>query len=197
MAQLEVPLFPLHTVLFPGGPLPLRIFEPRYLDMISRCLKEDSEFGVVLIRSGAETGPAETVSIGTRARIRDWFQGQDGLLGITALGTERFTLLGQRIQPDGLVVGTIEEIEPQPPVDLLERHRPLAELLERVLRELDGLYGALEWRLQDANWVGCRFAEILPLRLAEKQYCLELEDPVERLDFVAPLLQRAVTEASD
>ena len=83
---MKVPLFPLSTVLYPGGPLPLRIFEPRYLDMISDCLKNDRPFGVLLIRSGSETGPATTYEVGTLARITDWYQGSDGLLGITAVG---------------------------------------------------------------------------------------------------------------
>jgi len=77
-------------VLFPGGPLPLRIFEQRYLDMISSCLKNDSPFGVLLIREGAEVGPATTYDVGTLARITDWYQGSDGLLGVTATGSRRF-----------------------------------------------------------------------------------------------------------
>ena len=89
---MQVALFPLNTVLFPGGPLPLRVFEPRYLDMISRCMKEDAPFGVLLIRDGHEAGPATTHHVGTLARVTDWYQGSDGLLGITAIGTERFRL---------------------------------------------------------------------------------------------------------
>ena len=105
---MEVPLFPLRTVLYPGGPLPLRIFEQRYLDMISRCMKTDSPFGVLLIRKGSESGPAETFDIGTLARITDWYQGSDGLLGVTATGTERFRLLSGRRESDGLLVGEVE-----------------------------------------------------------------------------------------
>ena len=82
---MQVPLFPLNTVLFPGGPLPLRIFEPRYLAMVSDCVSNDSPFGVLLIRKGGETGPASTHEVGTLARISDWYQGSDGLLGITAI----------------------------------------------------------------------------------------------------------------
>ena len=80
LTKVEIPLFPLRTVLYPGGPLPLRIFEPRYLDMISRCLKNDAPFGVVLIREGSEIGPATTYEIGTLAKIIDWYQGSDGVL---------------------------------------------------------------------------------------------------------------------
>ena len=80
---VRIPLFPLNTVLFPGGPLPLRIFETRYIDMISERMREDAPFGVLLIKEGHEAGPASTYEIGTLARITDWYQGSDGLLGIS------------------------------------------------------------------------------------------------------------------
>src|SRR5450631_3744001 len=87
----EIALFPLHTVLFPGGPLPLRIFEPRYIDMVRKSLREDTAFGVVLIDGGSETGAsAATASIGTSARIADFYPLPDGLLGITCLGLSKF-----------------------------------------------------------------------------------------------------------
>ena len=86
---MEVPIFPLNTVLFPGGPLPLRIFEPRYIDMVSHCMKTESPFGVLLIREGSEAGQATTFDIGTLARITDLYQGSDGLLGVTAIGEQR------------------------------------------------------------------------------------------------------------
>ena len=105
---MQVPLFPLRTVLYPGGPLPLRIFEPRYVDMIGRCMKTDSPFGVLLIKEGSEDGPATTYEVGTLARITDWYQGSDGLLGITALGEQRFRLISSRREADGLNVGEIE-----------------------------------------------------------------------------------------
>ena len=101
---MNVALFPLSTVLYPGGPLPLRIFEPRYLDMISDCLKNDKPFGVLLIRSGSDTGPATTYEVGTLARITDWYQGSDGLLGITAVGEQRFRLISvKRRSPTAVI----------------------------------------------------------------------------------------------
>jgi Lon protease-like protein len=107
---MQAPLFPLNTVLFPDGPLPLRIFEPRYLDMISGCMKQDKPFGVLLIKDGHEAGPATTHSVGTLARVTDWYQGSDGLLGITAIGTERFRLQSVEQQSDGLnVLGRLYE----------------------------------------------------------------------------------------
>ena len=94
-------------MLFPGGPLPLRVFEPRYLDMISRCMKDDVPFGVLLIRDGAETGPATTHDVGTLARVIDWYQGSDGILGVTAVGEQRFRLLTVERQHDGLNIGEV------------------------------------------------------------------------------------------
>lgn len=185
---MKAPLFPLRTVLYPGGPLPLRIFEARYLDMISDCLKQERPFGVLLIRSGSESGPATTYEIGTLARITDWYQGSDGLLGVTAIGEERFRLIDHARQPDGLNVGDVEPLPDRQRLALPDEFRPLAGILAGVLDDLGRLYESLERRYDDADWVGYRFAEILPISPEEKQYCLELEDPLERLQIVRKVL---------
>ncbi|MEO8444662.1 MAG: LON peptidase substrate-binding domain-containing protein [Gammaproteobacteria bacterium] len=189
MTSTAVPLFPLGTVLFPDGPLPLRVFEPRYLDMVSRCLREDSDFGVVLILGGRDTGEVETSQVGSLARIIDWYQGSDGILGITAKGTRQFRLHGTSRQPDGLYVGEIELLPELPRIPLPEEFRPLATLLESVIDDLGRLYAAIEKHYDDAAWVGCRLAEILPMPPADKQRCLELTDPVELLQFLRPMLR--------
>ena len=181
---MRIPLFPLHTVLFPGGPLPLRIFEARYLDMVSDCLKRDAPFGTLLIREGSETGPATTCEVGTLARITDWYQGSDGLLGITALGEARFRLVAADRRPDGLNTGEVETLPEPVPVPLPEDLRPLARMLESVLDDLGRLYEPLPRRYDDAAWVSYRFAEILPISPDEKQVCLETDDPLARLQLV-------------
>ncbi len=173
---MQIPLFPLNTVLFPGGPLPLRIFEPRYLDMLSRCMKEDAPFGVLLIREGSEVGPASTYEVGTLATVTDWYQGSDGILGVTAIGTERFRLLGADRQADGLNVGDIELLPPPPRMMLPDEFAGLSEILDKVLDDLGRLYEGLERRSADAVWVAWRFAEILPLDLNDKQAVLESDD---------------------
>ncbi len=173
---MNVPLFPLNTVLFPGGPLPLRIFEPRYLDMISRCMKNDAPFGVLLIKDGRETGPATTHSTGTLAAVSDWYQGSDGLLGVTATGTERFRLLRTERQQDGLNTGDIEILPALPPTTLPEEFQFLPPVLERIMNDLGRLYENLERRFDDAAWVAHRFVEILPIGLEEKQLWLESDD---------------------
>jgi Lon protease-like protein len=185
---MEVPLFPLRTVLYPDGPLPLRIFEPRYLDMVSKCLQDSSPFGVLLIKTGSEAGPATTYDIGTLARIIDWYQGSDGLLGITAIGNERFRLLSSRRQPDGLAIGEIEIIPSETTRTLPDEYRPLANILSGVLDDLGRLYETLDKKYDDAGWVGYRFAEILPISPEQKQSCLEANDPVRRLEMMREVL---------
>lgn len=189
MSDACIPLFPLRTVLFPEGPLPLRIFEPRYLDMVSRCLREGSPFGVLRLLEGSETGPAKTERLGTLARITDWYQGGDGILGVTAVGTDRFELREVAEQADGLYVGTITPAPHEERLALPSEFRPMAELLEVILGDLGKLYAPLPKRFDDATWVGCRFAEILPMPLARKQHCLRLTDPIERLEIVRPMLR--------
>lgn len=183
---VETPLFPLGTVLFPGAPLPLRIFEPRYLDMVSGCLRNDRPFGVCLIRSGSETGaPAEPYPVGTLARIVDWNRDDRGLLTITAVGQERFRTLETRAAPDRLLLGRCEplaEREEQVPYE----HEPLAQLARDFLERFGwGAHrppppaGEASW--SDAAWAGYRVAEILPIPAVRAQHLLELDDPLARL----------------
>jgi uncharacterized protein len=180
-------LFPLNIVLFPDGPLPLRIFETRYVDMVKRCMREDAGFGVVLIREGYEVGPAATHDVGTMAKIIDFDQLPDGLLGLSCVGQQRFRIVSRSTQADGLNLGEIEWLEPEPVVPVPPRHARLATLLHTVLPQLGGVYANIDMRLDDAAWVGHRLAEILPIPLTDKQACLEMLDPVQRLDTLAPL----------
>jgi Lon protease-like protein len=187
----------LNTVLFPGGPLPLRIFEPRYLAMVSECVQSDSPFGVLLIRDGNETGPATTYEIGTLARITDWYQGSDGLLGVTAVGLQRFRVVSSSREASGLNIGTVEVLPDEPVVPLPEEYHAMPHILGDVLDDLGRLYESLEWRMDDASWVTSRFVEILPIDLEQKQQCLESNDPVERLRIVQELLDAARLPVED
>ncbi len=189
MTRMTIPLFPLNAVLFPDGPLPLRIFEARYLDMISRCLREESQFGVLQIRSGTDVSEVQTADVGTLARIADWYQGSDGILGITARGTRKFRLHAIRRQPDGLYIGEVAMLADEPGLKLPEEFRPMASLLETVIDDLGRLYDTIDKHYDDAAWVGYRLAEILPMPATEKQACLELMDPIERLRVLQPMLR--------
>jgi uncharacterized protein len=178
----SIPLFPLHAVLFPGGPLRLRIFEPRYLDMVSRCMREDTGFGVALIIAGSEAGgAAQTVEIGTLARIVDFEQLQDGLLGITARGERRFRIVHVHQESDGLNVCHVEWREDEMRAEVPPQHAVLAELLRRAIEQIGPAYGEVTPAYEDASWVGMRLAEILPLAPIERQELLELNDGPERL----------------
>ena len=185
---MQVPLFPLNTVLFPGGPLPLRIFEPRYLSMVSHCMQTDSPFGVLLIRDGQEAGAATTHNIGTLARISDWYQGSDGLLGITAIGEQRFRLHSTTLQEDGLTIGDVQLLPKEPNFPLPDEYQELATILAGVLEDLGRLYEPLDKHYDDASWVTSRFVELLPIDVQEKQQCLEQSDPLERLRIVRKLV---------
>jgi len=187
-------LFPLDTVLFPGGPLPLRIFEPRYLDMVSLCMKEERSFGVLLMQSGLiltdeDISHLRTVTVGTKAQIADWYQGSDGILGITAVGLERFHVSSFVRQDDGLYVGRVDLLDDEPCQRLPDKYRSMSALLEVIINDLGKLYENIESHYDDATWVGRRFAEILPISLEQKQHCLEIDDAIERLEFLRPLLR--------
>jgi len=184
----ELPLFPLQTVLLPDGLLALRVFEPRYVDMVARCLRGTNRFGVVAIREGAEVGAATTYDHGTSAEIVDWHQEQGGLLGILASGREPFRLVATRREPDGLYVGSIEWLEAAPAEKLAAQHEPLAALLERLIAPLP-LYRGVAASFDDAAWVGGRLVELLPLPLEFKQSLLETRDPSVRLDRLAAALE--------
>ncbi len=189
--MIAAPLFPLNTVLFPGGPLPLRIFETRYVDMVRRCMREGEPFGVVLIRTGGEVGAvADTARIGTTARIVDFNSMPDGLLGITCVGERRFRVLRRWQQEDGLNLVELEPFADEASLPLPQEYRHLGLLLRKVLPELGPLYADVPTRFDDAVWVSHRLAEILPISLAEKQQCLELDDPLARLAQLNPLIRQ-------
>jgi Lon protease-like protein len=188
----ELPLFPLRTVLFPGGTLHLRIFEPRYLELVRDCTRLDRTFGVCLILAGREAGaPAVPVRVGTEARIVDFYTLPDGLLGIACRGEERFRVGAVRVRDNGLLIGEVEPVGDEPKRRVPPELSLLAVLLERMIERIGAPFGPVAKRdLEDAGWVGMRLAELLPLELTERQELLEYEDPIGRLARIAELLPR-------
>lgn len=186
---VELPLFPLSTVLFPGGTLELRIFEPRYLAMVSRCLTQQTPFGVVAIKHGSEVGAAETFMVGTLATIVDFRQQADGLLGLTVAGGGTFSIEVMRRARDGLYVGDVRMRDAPGSVPLAARHAALADLLHELLAR-GGRPPPADAAFGDAQWVSCRFAELLPLPIERRQDLLETADAGERLTAIEALLQR-------
>lgn len=192
MSTIEIPLFPLRTVLFPGGFLPLRIFEQRYLNMVRDCARADTGFGVCLILEGEEAAaPVKTAEVGTHARIVDWYTLEDGLLGVSAVGTVRFATESTWQQDDGLLRARVRVLPEPAPRLLPEAYSLLAEVLGRFMEKAGHQYPSWsEESLQDAVWVGYRLAELLPLGGIEKQHLLELFDPLERLQSLVDVLPR-------
>jgi len=190
----EIALFPLNAVLYPGGPLPLRIFEPRYVDMVRNCTREDASFGVVLILAGSEAGGAaqRTAPVGTSARIVDFYALPDGLLGIYCLGGRKFRLLRRWSEDNGLNRAEVLWLPDEPQLELPAQYQHLGRLMRKILPELGELYEPVEKRVEDAAWVGYRLAEILPVSLSDKQEWLELDDPIERLAILSPMIRRDV-----
>ncbi|MFN9739418.1 MAG: LON peptidase substrate-binding domain-containing protein [Pseudomonadota bacterium] len=188
----ELPLFPLSTVLFPGGRLDLRIFEPRYLDMVRECARTGTGFGVCLIVRGVESGaPAVPAAVGTLARIEDFSTLPDGLLGIVARGGGRFRTLRTRVRDSGLVVGEVEPLAVDPGLPVPAESGVLAPILRRLAEQVGGDLGAADdARFDDAAWVAWRLAELLPLEPGERQLLLQVDDPAERLRRLAEWLPR-------
>lgn len=192
MNPAELPLFPLNTVLFPGGVLALRIFEPRYLDMVSHCMKTDTGFGVLLIQDGQEAGrPAAFNPIGTLAYIVDFDQLDDNTLGITCRGSERLRVISHRIRPDRLIVGTTESLPMESGPVVSDQHTAMIHFLRELLGR-DEVEPYRRWLDEDwtsTSWLGFRLAELLPLPTNIKYSLLELQDAQQRLDILESVLR--------
>lgn len=190
MKTLSIPLFPLHTVLFPNGTLPLRIFEPRYLDMISTCMKGGNGFGICLIKDGSEVGKAaDTYETGTLSEISYFNTDANGMLCITAQGKQRFHILSKSVQDNQLTIADVELVPNEPQQAIPNEFTPAVNILRNLLEQLGYPFAKLEKHYDDACWVGSRLAELLPLRLEHKQYLLQLDDPIQRLERLWQLME--------
>lgn len=196
---VDIPLFPLNVVLVPEGHLPLRIFERRYLDMVRECSGEGKPFGVVLVIPEAASGDqAAHARIGTDAHIRDFNTLEDGLLGIVARGGRKFTVQATRSRDDGLLLGTVRYQEAETGSDLPAEFGLLAEILRGFMDKVGSDYPAFENpRLEEAEWVGYRLTELLPLEPMEKQGLLELTDARDRLQALLEVLPRFQADSED
>lgn len=192
MSSIDIPLFPLQTVLFPDGYLKLRIFEQRYIDMVRECSLRDSCFGVCLIgNSEDETPAANHMRVGTTAFICDFSTLDDGLLGITAQGRQKFIVQKTRMRDNGLLMAEVETLDETHALEVPEEFALLALIAGRFMEQLGSHYpGFHPSQLQDARWVGYRLAELLPLDNREKQVLLQISDPLERLQILVDVLPR-------
>ncbi|MEM6708294.1 MAG: LON peptidase substrate-binding domain-containing protein [Pseudomonadota bacterium] len=197
MAELvDLPLFPLRTVLFPGGQLPLRIFEPRYLDLVRSCMRDSTGFGVVLIREGDEAKLSEefdvpkVFQVGTEAKIVDFNQLSDGLLGIVARGDAKFRLVESSLASDKLLWGRVERLAEEPSGPVTEEHDHLVALLKELSQHPLVAKLNLDINFEDACSVSYRLAELLPIEPEIKQSLLQLSWPRERLTELGRIVQK-------
>jgi Lon protease-like protein len=185
----DIALFPLQTVLFPGGLLPLRLFEQRYLEMAKGCLREDRPFGVCRIREGQEVGaPATPEAIGCLARIAHWDMAQLGVLNIVARGERRFRILERRIERNGLVRAAVELLAEEQDAEVPEDLQGCVQFLRAIVEQTDSQPIEQPARYRSSVWVSARLAERLPLPLPLKQALLETDDGVQRLARLASAL---------
>lgn len=186
---LEIPLFPLNTVLFPGGRLPLRVFEQRYMEMAKDCLRNEQPFGVCLIREGGETGtPAVPEEVGCMARIGEWDMHQLGVLNLTVTGERRFAIEQYHAQPDGLIRATVSTVSAEEPQAIPEHLLSCATVLRTIVAEVGEANFQAPLAYDDAVWVGYRLTEVLPLKLIVKQKMLEMNAPTARLEILKKFL---------
>ncbi len=182
LKRRKLPLFPLKSILFPQGALALKVFEPRYLDMLTRCEKTGSGFGICLIRSGCEVGTApEIYTVGTQVEITFWEHRKDGLLGISVIGDQKFKVLNHMVQSDQLMLADVELIEQEAAQILPEQYLSMVNVLKKIFSALQHPYITLPKKYDDASWVGSRLSELLPLAMQKKQKLLELNEPMSRL----------------
>jgi Lon protease-like protein len=195
----SIPLFPLKTILFPDGHLPLQVFEVRYLDLVKRCIAKGEEFGVVSLLDGSEIrvpDQQETLSAaGTLARILDWSAPLPGLLQISCIGTTRFQVKSAEQLKHGLWMAEVEEVAEDMVVPIPTEQQDVANALGALIRSLQkkqistaNMSLAPPYRLDEAGWVANRWCELLRLDMEEKQRLLLQENPVLRLELVQDVL---------
>ncbi|MDZ7593842.1 MAG: LON peptidase substrate-binding domain-containing protein [Thiobacillus sp.] len=188
-----LPLFPLNTVVFPGGLLPLRIFEQRYLDMVKQAIADNTPFGICAIREGGEVGtPAVPYTIGTRVHISDWDMPQTGILHIETQATERFVVRSTRTESSGLLIGSVDAVSVEPAIAVPDELELAVEILRHIIDEYGDARFPAPHAFGNAVWVGYRLSEVLPLKLSIKQNLLEMNDSVMRLRILTEFLKKQI-----
>jgi hypothetical protein len=188
---MKIPLFPLNVVLFPEGELRLRIFEPRYIDMVSDCFRNNTGFGVCLIQEDKGIdNPTEFFSMGTYANIIDWNQMEDGLLGILVKGEKRFSVNSHKRSEDNLCVGNVEWLNDDDDDSIPASYQNFSDLLREIVIRYKLPIANMLNRFDEANWVSERLAELLPFDVSVKQEILEMNSALNRFDYMQDLLKK-------
>ena len=190
MPNITIPLFPLGTILFPGGLLPLKLFEQRYLEMGKVCLRDEIPFGVCGIKEGTEVGaPATPFEVGCFAKIIHWDMPQLGILHIVAQGGERFRVLNHRSQADGLLVGEVEVIANDEAQSIAPEFSDCVDVLKKIIAGVGEQHFPTPLQFDEGTWVSNRLAEVLPLPLPTKQQLLKLQNANARFALLKEILQ--------
>ena len=189
-----LPLFPLQTILYPGGRLPLRIFESRYIDMVRECMRNQSGFGVVWRMDTAPDQPGGHARIGTEAVITDFSTLPDGLLGIECRGTRRFLVRATRARDNGLLIGEVEWLHDLPASVVSPRYGALQTLMREILQNRE-LAAAIDVDVDQASSLSFALASLLRLDLPRAQNLLEMTDPDQRLELLLELVESAAGNA--
>lgn len=188
-----LPLFPLNTAVFPGGLLPLRIFEQRYFDMVKQAIADNTPFGICAIREGSEVGtPAVPYAVGTRVHITDWDMPQTGILHIETQAAERFVVRSTRTEPNGLLIGSVDAVSVEPAIAVPGELELAVEILRHIIDEYGDARFPAPHEFGNAVWVGYRLSEVLPLKRSIKQNLLEMNDSVVRLRILTEFLKKQI-----
>lgn len=194
MAESELALFPLGTVLMPGGRLSLQIFEQRYLSLVKDSLKHQSEFGIVLLTEGREVvkpgASTRFVEVGVSACIVDWDALPNGLLGVVVEGQRRFTVQGSRQRDDGLWLADVKFWPLEPYIALPDDHGDWSTLLQQLAEHPHVKRLGVQVETGDASLLSNQLAQLLPIAELERYQLLTLHDPLDRLDAIHELLAR-------
>ena len=179
-------------MIFPGGALPLRIFEPRYLDMVKDCMRNEHGFGIALIKNGKEVGKsADVYKTGTECRIGDWETLPDGLLGITAYGEYKIHIENTHVETNQLLMGQVQRLTVDPDPELPEEFEDMRSILQNIITQIGTPYTNLPAYYDHAGWVSARLTELLPLQSTTKQRLLEIDDHIVRLYHLKEAMQES------
>lgn len=190
-AASQLPIFPLQAVLFPGGVLPLRVFEARYVDMLAQCYRNDTEFGVNLVVEGAEVSHlAVPHAVGVSARISAWDDSEPGVLQIVARGEQRFLIKDVELDAQRRLLAHVAWMDEPPAQAVPDGFGKLVELLAAIIADAGHKHFPLPHQMGDAGWVGMRLAAVLPVPMLARQRLLELDDPVSRLEIIRTYLEQ-------
>ena len=193
LKSARLPLFPLNTVVFPGGRLPLKVFEQRYLDMIKQAIADNTPFGICAIREGSETGaPAVPYPIGTRVHVAEWDMPHTGILHIDTHAQERFAIRSTHVEPNGLLIGMVDALSVESSIAIPDELELAIEILRHIVAEYGDAHFPPPHDFGNAVWVGYRLSEVLPLKLSIKHDLLAMNDSIMRLRILTEFLKKQI-----